>query len=105
MTLTARIRQTVREAYNFRCGYCGVTETQTGSELEIDHFQPLAHGGTDNLDNLVYACSACNRFKGSYWPIKEAPESLRLLHPLRDARHDHLQLTNDGQLAGLTPRG
>ncbi|WP_436621099.1 HNH endonuclease [Sorangium sp. So ce136] len=39
-----------------------------GGELEIDHFHPLAAGGSDDVENLVYACTACNRFKGDYAP-------------------------------------
>ena len=37
--------------------------------MEVDHFCPPGHDGTDALDNLVYACTICNRFKSDYWPI------------------------------------
>ena len=50
------LRESVRALYDFRCGYCGVTETESGGQLEIDHFLPRSHGGKDTLDNLVYAC-------------------------------------------------
>ena len=40
-------RMAVREQYNFRCGYCGVSEIDVGSELEIDHFQPTSQRGSD----------------------------------------------------------
>ena len=33
----SEIRQAVRRAYNFACGYCGVREEDAGSELELDH--------------------------------------------------------------------
>ncbi len=62
------LRESIRALYGFRCGYCGVTETEAGGQLEIDHFRPRSHGGEDALDNLVYACPTCNRFKGDYWP-------------------------------------
>jgi len=105
MTLAPEIRAAAREAYGRRCGYCGVSEVWVGGELEIDHFRPLRHGGTDTPDNLVYACTICNRFKSDYWPTPDAPESLRLLHPGQDDLSAHLLETADGRLVGLTPRG
>ena len=105
MTLTPETRAAVREAYDRRCGYCSVSELWVGGELEIDHFRPPLHGGTDTLDNLVYACTTCNRFKSDYWPTANASEDLRLSHPGQDDLAVHLLETADGRLIGLTPRG
>jgi len=96
------LRQTVRVRYDFRCGYCGMTETNMGAEMTIDHFQPRAHGGTDDLDNLVYCCHPCNEFKGEYWQAE--PDS-RLLHPLFDNAVEHYREQDDGTLLALTERG
>jgi hypothetical protein len=82
-----------------------VSETFVGGALEIDHFYPLAAGGSDEIENLVYACTACNRFKGDYAPAPNAPEALQLLHPQRDAMGAHITETTHGRLVGLTPRG
>ena len=105
MAISDETRRTVREQYHFACAYCGVSEIDVGSELELDHFQPLRHGGSDKLDNLVYACSACNRNKASYWPTPDAPPHMHLLHPMTDDLGLHITLLDDGHLAGLTPRG
>jgi HNH endonuclease len=95
-------RQALRERYGFRCGYCGVHETDIGAELTVDHFQPRARGGTNASANLVYCCHACNEFKADDWQ----PESLRrLLHPLQDDPAEHLALSEDGSLRGLTETG
>ncbi len=99
------LRESVRALYDFRCGYCGVTETESGGQLEIDHFLPRSHGGKDTLDNLVYACPTCNRFKGDYWPVLEASPDLMLLHPQQDDLFVHVRLLPDGRLIGLTKRG
>jgi len=99
------LRESIRASYNFRCGYCGVTETESGGQLEIDHFCPQSHGGQDTLDNLTYACPACNRFKGDYWPAPEASPELMLLHPQQDDLSAHIELLPDGRLIGLTKRG
>lgn len=71
----------------------------------MDHFHPQAAGGSDDIENLVYACTACNRFKGDYAPAQDAPESLRLLCPHRDDLAAHIEETVHGRLTGLTPRG
>lgn len=71
----------------------------------MDHFHPQAAGGSDAIENLVYACTACNRFKGDYAPAPGASESLRLLRPLRDDFAAHIEETVHGRLLGLTPRG
>ena len=105
MMVSPTLRESVRALYHFRCGYCGVTETESGGPLEIDHFHPQSRGGSDTLENLVYACSTCNRFKGDYWPVPEASPDLMLLHPQRDDLSTHLQSLLDGRLIGLTKRG
>lgn len=33
----------------------------TFSNLEIDHFIPESKGGSENIDNLILSCRACNR--------------------------------------------
>jgi 5-methylcytosine-specific restriction endonuclease McrA len=47
----------------FRCVYCG----RSGEEavLHIDHLIPISAGGSDELDNLVTSCEACNQGKSS----------------------------------------
>ena len=100
--ISRELREAVRRAYDFRCGYCGVHENEVGSELEIDHFCPLAADGSDELSNLVYCCSACNRNKSDYWP---EDETRRLLHPQRDQMERHLREEGNGRLVALTERG
>lgn len=56
MTITDQMREQVRQRANFACEYCGVTETDTGGQLTIDHFHPRSKGGDDDLDNLLYCC-------------------------------------------------
>lgn len=105
MVIDAETRASVREAYGHRCGYCGVSEVWVGGRLEIDHFRPLRYGGADTPDNLIYACTICNRFKSDYWPVEDTPDNLRLLHPGKDDLNLHVSEATDGRLIGLTPRG
>ena len=100
--MTAPERATLRQLYNFHCGYCGVTETDVGAVLTTDHFQPTSRGGADATANWVYCCFACNTAKGDYWQ----PESLqRILHPLHDNLCEHILEQEDGTLLGLTSTG
>lgn len=43
------------------CQYCG----QQAPDGQPDHIIPLSKGGTDALDNLVWACRGCNESKGN----------------------------------------
>jgi 5-methylcytosine-specific restriction endonuclease McrA len=48
------------------CQYCGA---QPGRALlTIDHVLPRAQGGGTHWENVVAACEACNRRKGSRTP-------------------------------------
>lgn len=99
-------RAAVRAAYNGRCGYCMVHESEAGTELEIDHFQPRSAGGNDDPDNLVYCCTTCNRLKGDFWPAADSlTTTRRLLHPKRDRVTEHLHEQPDGRIVALTATG
>lgn len=50
-------------------------------KLEIDHIVAVANGGSNEIDNLVTACEACNRGK-SCVPLDSIPQ------PLRDKAQD-----------------
>ena len=100
------VREAVRREFGYRCGYCGVHEEELGSELEVDHFQPRSVGGSDQLDNLVYCCPTCNRFKGDFWPAANPTATgCCLLHPKRDDPLVHFREEEDGRLTTLTETG
>ncbi len=83
--------QAVRRHYDYRCGYCGVSETDTGGELTVDHFRPVAAGGGDDEENLVYACHRCNGYKRDvFLNAADLAQGRRLLHPLRDDMNTHI---------------
>jgi 5-methylcytosine-specific restriction endonuclease McrA len=61
---------------DFTCQFCG---SQPGREnLTIDHVIPRSRGGRTEWENVVAACSACNRRKGNRTP-EEA--NMKLLKP------------------------
>ncbi len=99
--ISAEVRRTVRTLYGFSCGYCGVTESEVGSYLTMDHFQPLYLGGSDDINNLIYACHACNLYKSSAGNLLAPP----VLHPHKIEMNLHIIAQPDGILKGLTPEG
>lgn len=103
MTISPELRNYVRQRAQFACEYCGVTETDTGGELTIDHFQPQAKDGTDSLENLLYCCIRCNQYKVDYWPSQ--PHEPQLWSPRTSPATTHFLPLEDGTLHPLTPVG
>ena len=104
MSAAAEIRQTVRTRADFRCEYCLVSEQDTGGELTVDHYQPQAARGADDLENLVYACFRCNLHKGDYWAANDE-NARRIFNPRLDERIKHFWLSANGTLYALTETG
>lgn len=99
--------QEVRQRYDFCCGYCGVSEVDSGGELTVDHHQPISAGGGDEDENLVYACIRCNLYKGDFFPdADDAANGRRVLHPLRSDIGAHIRKDEATQrLEPLTETG
>jgi len=103
MTIKAATREQVRQRANFACEFCGITETDAGGRLTIDHFQPKGKGGDDGLENLLYCCARCNQYKLDYWPVR--PDDPLLWNPRREPASQHFLELDDGTLAALTTTG
>lgn len=59
-----RLRNLVKKRDLSQCQYCG----EFTDDGELDHVIPLSRGGTDAIDNLVWACKQCNRSKHNRMP-------------------------------------
>ncbi len=72
----------------------------------IDHIIPLKHNGSSEIENLAYACFACNLAKGTDIAAFDPQNGkmTRLFHPRQDVWADHFQLI-DGRLIGKTALG
>jgi hypothetical protein len=103
MTVPAAIREQVRQRAGFCCEFCGVTETDTGGPLTVDHFQPKTKGGTDDLDNLIYCCFRCNQYKHDYWP--SAAHEPQLWNPRRERASQHFIELDNGYVHAVTAAG
>lgn len=103
MSIDQQIRELVRHRAGFACEFCGVTETDTGGELTIDHYHPSAKGGSDDPANLIYCCSRCNLYKLDYFPFR--PNDPSLWNPRMEPFSDHFIELDNGMLHALTPIG
>ena len=60
-SLPASTRRAVFNRDGYNCTYCGDVE----GPFDLDHVIPYSKGGSHDEDNLVVACSSCNRSKGA----------------------------------------
>lgn len=97
--------QWVRQRFHFCCGYCGVSETDAGGELTVDHYVPVSAGGDDSDGNLIYACVRCNLYKADYTVTGNSAPEMRVLHPLNETLSDHYRENEVGILEAQTPTG
>lgn len=78
-------RETTRESAENSCEMCGITESETGRELDIHHIVPILSGGTNGDYNLMALCRTCHKTIEEYtrgiidpvlvdWSADELPE-------------------------------
>jgi 5-methylcytosine-specific restriction endonuclease McrA len=66
MSLTrADLRQFVEARASQRCEYCRMHQSLQGAAFHVEHIVPLSLGGTDDVDNLAWACPGCNLKKSN----------------------------------------
>jgi hypothetical protein len=100
-------RQVILRAHN-RCEYCRSPETFSLDTFTIDHIHPIADSGSDDLDNLAFACLNCNNRKQDDRTAVDphTQERVPLFHPRLDRWSDHFQWSEDTlTIVPLTPTG
>jgi len=71
--LSKKVRFDVFKRDAFTCQYCGAHPP--AAILHVDHIHPVAEGGSNDCDNLVTSCDACNLGKGARL-LSDVPSSL-----------------------------
>jgi hypothetical protein len=103
--IDAKLRKFIAERAEHICEYCLIHEDDTYLGCEIDHIISLKHGGTSDADNLAYACTFCNRHKGSdVGSVLNDDKFTRFYNPRRDRWAEHFQL-DDYSIRPLTSIG
>lgn len=96
--VSEELRRLVADRANRLCEYCLIHEDDCFFGCEVDHIISLKHSGPTEALNLAYACSFCNRNKGS--DISSVAgvtgELVRFFNPRIDSWSEHFRL--DGNL-------
>lgn len=90
---SAELRRLVESRARGLCEYCLLHERDTFFGCQVDHVISQKHGGSTDAQNLAYACTICNRAKGtdigSIAP--STGEFTRLFNPRSDHWADHFR--------------
>ncbi|GAP99392.1 HNH endonuclease [Leptolyngbya sp. NIES-2104] len=74
----------------------------------MDHIQPRSLSGSDDLDNLAFACRRCNerRYNFTTGIDPEIKQEVALFNPRQQKWADHFAWSSDGlRIQGVTPTG
>jgi hypothetical protein len=106
--ISVQQKELIAERARYRCEYCFSQVAYCPDPFSVDHITPRSMGGTNNLDNLAFACLGCNNRKFTSTTALDpvTGTSVPLYHPRRDIWHDHFLWDDHARLLiGLTPIG
>jgi HNH endonuclease len=104
--MDADLREFVQRRAENRCEYCRLPSASQLLPFHIEHIVAKQHGGTDNANNLAWACGRCNAFKGTNLSSID-PETgaiVALFHPRLDLWQSHFTI-EEAEIIGLSPSG
>jgi hypothetical protein len=91
--VSAALRREVQARADCICEYCLIRESDTYLGCQVDYVVSEKHGGATATGNLAYACTCCNRAKGSdVGSIAASGEFARFFNPRTDRWTDHFNL-------------
>ena len=104
--ISAQLRRKVESRAGQVCEYCLIHANDVYVGCQVDHVISEKHGGPTVLENLAFACSCCNRQKGSdVGSIDKATGGfIRLFNPRTDLWSDHFRMVGV-RIAWRTPMG
>ena len=103
-----RLYDAVAARAGHHCEYCLAPEAVFNIEFEVDHIVPKKIGGSDDLDNLAFACRNCNVRKGFAQQASDPDtrQFVTLFNPRTDVWDDHFRLDiNTFKIDGVTAQG
>lgn len=82
------------------CEYCLSQVDYSSDPFSIDHIIPRSAGGSDELENLAYACMGCNGHKLTSTMATDSStgEMVALYNPRRHEWHEHFTWNEDASL-------
>jgi hypothetical protein len=104
--VSADLRREVVARAQALCEYCLIHESDTYLGCQVDHVISEKHGGATESENLAYACTACNRAKGTDLGSihSQTGDLTRFFNPRTDKWADHFE-TRESLIHSKTPTG
>jgi hypothetical protein len=98
----------IAQRAHFCCEYCLSQYLLSNDDFSVEHIIARAQGGSDDADNLAFACQGCNNRK--YTAIEAIDpitgETFSLYHPRYNAWNSHFTWSdNFDEIIGITPTG
>ena len=106
--VSSSMRRDLAEECSHRCGYCLMTEANSGIPMTVDHIIPVSKDGETTLANLWLACYRCNEFKADQTEAKDplTSEIAHLFNLRTQVWIEHFAWSPDGtRIVGLTATG
>lgn len=96
-TIPLRIRRNVILRAENRCEYCRSPEAFSLDTFTIDHIVAVAESGSDDTDNLAFACHNCNNRKQDDRTALDPQTQYQvpLYHPRQDRWSDRFEWSED----------
>jgi len=106
MSISDELRLRVEVRAGRRCEYCRIHSALQGATFHVDHIQPLSAGGSDDFENLSFACPTCNLAKSNRASRidPDTGASVPMFNPRRDTWFVHFRFEGYS-LLGLTGCG
>ncbi len=102
------VREEVKQRAGACCEYCYSQEFFSADSFTLDHIIPYSKGGSNEADNLAYACQGCNRRKYIHRKARD-PKSWKkvpLYHPRNHEWEEHFRWTEDYlEIVGISATG
>src|SRR5438552_10335468 len=101
---TSGLERLVAGRADSRCEYCRMHQSLQGATFHVEHIVPRRRGGLTELQNLAWACPACNLSKADRIDARD-PETgniVPLFNPRHDNWRDHFRW-NGHEVVGVTP--
>ena len=91
------VRRTLRERAGNRCEYCRHSADFASGPFVCEHIWPRVLGAGDTLDELAWACSACNGHKHAKTHALDSQTKcrVRLFNPRRQKWTRHFAWSDD----------
>ena len=105
--MSPELRQRVRERAGGRCEYSHLPDKlELAGPFQVEHVIARQHRGTDVLSNLAWACSRCNRHKGTNLSgvDPDSDEVVSLFNPRRERWPEHFEVVG-AIIRGRSPAG